>query len=433
MTPDEAKEETIKQFEAQGINLANIIKDLTINKDTGESVLKETIDYLNTNPTDVVEIEKKLEALIEECNQTVPHRVLAAKLGAYDKIMNLLETNEKARLKAILAANAMINKNPDIFNEKSFHIISKLLKEESSKDIINQLLRFMQKACVLHEINRQTIMGDESLFDVYRRLLDLDDMDIIKDLCALFRSKILDDDIRVEFGKAHEHARTLATAFLKDLTQLLTKYKSNQELVCDLFLTIASLTVRNEFCLVVEEAGGLKFIMDVMVEYPSSIKIQRESLKLLKALAGNDAVKSKIIQNGAAPLIESALNSYKDNEVFARHALLCISTLALRDKNNSVALYEAGIAENIIQAMKIHKDSKAVQRNGSWAIRNMVSRSREQCETFINHGAEDVLNTALANHPSIAQDVKSALRDVGLKVLLNEEWKGKSEYQIQRD
>lgn len=33
----------------------------------------------------------------------------------------------------------------------------------------------------------------------------------------------------------------------------------------DLILTIAALTVRHEFCVQVEEAGGLKFISDSMV------------------------------------------------------------------------------------------------------------------------------------------------------------------------
>lgn len=71
-----------------------------------------------------------------------------------------------------------------------------------------------------------------------------------------------------------------------------------------------------------------------------------------------------------------------------------------------------------------------VQRNAAWAIRNMVSRSRNQCETWATHGVEDVLNAALTAHPSIQGDVKAALRDLGLKVHLNEEWKGKSEIQI---
>lgn len=37
----------------------------------------------------------------------------------------------------------------------------------------------------------------------------------------LFRYLILDDDIRVEFGKAHDHARTIASTVLADLTGLL--------------------------------------------------------------------------------------------------------------------------------------------------------------------------------------------------------------------
>lgn len=81
--------------------------------------------------------------------------------------------------------------------------------------------------------------------------------------------------------------------------------------MADLILTIASLIVRNELCLAVEEAGGLKYTLDAMVEFPDSMKIIRESFKLLKALAGNDKVKVHIIQMGAATIIEGALNRFK--------------------------------------------------------------------------------------------------------------------------
>lgn len=92
---------------------------------------------------------------------------------------------------------------------------------------------------------------------------------------------------------------------------LFLEFKTNQDLICDLLLTIACLTVRNEYCLVIEEAGGLTFILDAMVEFATSIKVVREALKLLKALAGNDKVKVDIIKHGAAPLITNALDTYK--------------------------------------------------------------------------------------------------------------------------
>lgn len=69
-------------------------------------------------------------------------------------------------------------------------------------------------------------------------------------------------------------------------------------------ITLAALIVRNEFCQEVEEAGGLKFVIDIMIDYPDSEKLNWQALKLLKALAGNDAVKSHIIIAGCGPLID---------------------------------------------------------------------------------------------------------------------------------
>lgn len=106
---------------------------------------------------------------------------------------------------------------------------------------------------------------------------------VIQQLCTVFRYLILDDDIRIEFGKAHEHAKLIATDCLIELTQLidskpvfayyLNKIKSfvfiefadKPGLVGDLILTVASLTVRNEYCVLVEEAGGLTFILTALV------------------------------------------------------------------------------------------------------------------------------------------------------------------------
>ena len=42
----EAKEETIEQFEKQGINLSNIIKNLSINENTGTPLINEAVEQL---------------------------------------------------------------------------------------------------------------------------------------------------------------------------------------------------------------------------------------------------------------------------------------------------------------------------------------------------------------------------------------------------
>lgn len=44
---------------------------------------------------------------------------------------------------------------------------------------------------------------------------------LLREACSVFRHLILDDDIRVEFSKAHEHARAIASDVLIELTELL--------------------------------------------------------------------------------------------------------------------------------------------------------------------------------------------------------------------
>lgn len=81
MSSDEAKKETIDQFEAQGINLANIIKDLSINEESGRPVLSETIEQLRdiskqTKAGDDEETIRLLDVLANECAKSIPHRVV---------------------------------------------------------------------------------------------------------------------------------------------------------------------------------------------------------------------------------------------------------------------------------------------------------------------------------------------------------------------
>lgn len=53
--------------------------------------------------------------------------------------------------------------------------------------------------------------------------------------------------------------------------------------------------------------------------------------------------------------------SRQANELFARAALHCLSTITLRSKENSQALFDVGAAETIVETMKLHPTSKIVQ------------------------------------------------------------------------
>lgn len=72
MSAEESREETVKQFEAQGINLANIIKDLNVNDESGVPLLNESVEWLKTQGTDLSgadkdEVCKHLATVVAEC------------------------------------------------------------------------------------------------------------------------------------------------------------------------------------------------------------------------------------------------------------------------------------------------------------------------------------------------------------------------------
>lgn len=74
MSIEEAREETIQQFEAQGINLLNIIKDLDLNDKTGKPILIECIEQLKdhvegTKKLSSSELETCLDQLAAECGK----------------------------------------------------------------------------------------------------------------------------------------------------------------------------------------------------------------------------------------------------------------------------------------------------------------------------------------------------------------------------
>lgn len=63
MSIEEARHETIQQFEAQGINLGNIIKDLDVNEATGVPILLEAVQKLKENE----DLLESLKIVKEQC------------------------------------------------------------------------------------------------------------------------------------------------------------------------------------------------------------------------------------------------------------------------------------------------------------------------------------------------------------------------------
>jgi len=110
----------------------------------------------------------------------------------------------------------------------------RILERHYDTATLQYLLRWIRECCIKHELNRQKIF-DTNIFEKLKKILVRVDVDAqeIKDACSVIRALILDDDIRHEYGKAHEHATIIAKGALDVITGLL---KSKLYLLYKLYL-----------------------------------------------------------------------------------------------------------------------------------------------------------------------------------------------------
>lgn len=426
----DAIKDTIKEYEAQGVDLSHIIVDLmAVNIDCEK--LHEAVNALKSytagSSVDIQAIKPVLTCIQTECKRGLTYQVLAGKDGTYKIILDVLEKTgvpDESILECLKTLIALMTKQPDLLDEQGLKYIIKTLDETKNQEIITSLLKWVKECCVLHEYNRQHIF-DAGILEHLKPLLNDAGSDLLCAVLGVLRALVLDDDIRVEFGRSHEHARAIASDTLCSITNLLEKFKNDAAVMNELLLTLSALLVRTEFCKKVDDAGALTIIQKALQEFSNNDKLVRQCFKVLKALAGNDECKTKIIKMGAAPVLVSTLNQNKQSAATASLGLACIASLTLRSTENSEALYIAGAPLVIIETMKIHPESESVQKNASWAIRNMVSRSRQQNKEFLRLDAEALLKTALLKYKNCEYDIKAALRDLECDVELKEEWTGK--------
>ena len=159
-----------------------------------------------------------------------------------------------------------------------------------------------------------------------------------------------DDDVRVEFGRAHDYACMIAEQEngLELLTSLLsgnkrqvltlklkillptctamflltdcyflfiivfvTEFEAEKAVIAELLPTLSRLAVRNEFCQKIVELGGLQFVVDVLDKYYEDKQLVESSFNLIKSLAGNDDVKRAVTKGNAIALITTSLDRHK--------------------------------------------------------------------------------------------------------------------------
>lgn len=439
MEPDEALKEAVEQFESQGVDLSCIVKAVPggSSAEKQEEQTHEVLQALESlrlgkDSSSGAEVKAEMKSFTDHCSLGFAQRFLAAQKDAYPVILSYCRRSVEQRddLMAALSAMATLTDGqPDLLDAEGQQLLVNVLEKHGEDSSVTSVaVRTVRHCCLKHEQNRQDLVKGgvlPLLTSAARKHCRC--AEVVREVSAALRVMTFDDDVRVMFGQAHEHAKMIVLEHdgLKVLIEAAKAHQDNTSVLREICSTLSCLAVRNEFCQDICDLGGLKFMMTLLADSYESAELVRQVLSAVRAMAGNDDVKDAVVNAGGVQLIIVAMNRHMTNAAVCEQGCACLSVLALRKPNNCKVIMENGGAAVAVQAMKTHTNSANVQKQACMLLRNLVSRMSSYCQPILELGAEALITQALQNHQDCGDVGKATLRDLGCKVELRELWTGK--------
>ncbi|NWU36688.1 ARMC6 protein, partial [Hylia prasina] len=390
MDPEEAVREAVQQFESQGVDLSNIVKAVrppaSENGQRQKHQILLTLDALGraVAEQDLAELPGHLSSLAAQCKEQLAFRCLAGRHGAYAAVLSacrLAAGDRGLLLQALGALAALLDGQPDLLEAAGQELVLRSLRERrGDAEVALAALRCARHTCLRHERNRQALVRAGILPLLTGAILQHGgSADVVRAAASALRVMTFDDDIRVPFGHAHDHARMIVLEHdgLRVLIEAAKAFTDNSGVLSELCATLARLSVRNEFCQEIVDLGGLNLMVTLLADCMEHPDVVRQVLGAIRALAGNDDVKDAIVDAGATELIVLALRQHLGNPQVCEQGCAALCMLALRKPHNCGVIVRGGGALAALQAMRAHPREVAVQKQACMLIRNLVSRSRD--------------------------------------------------------
>nr|XP_060641064.1 armadillo repeat-containing protein 6 [Anolis sagrei ordinatus]XP_060641065.1 armadillo repeat-containing protein 6 [Anolis sagrei ordinatus] len=438
MDPEEALADAIQQFESQGVDLSNIVKvapnPTAENGPEQKHAILQTLDslqkaLLNTNSDQVDEL---LVSFVKQCRKELAVRYLAGQKGAYSTVLAACRRAVEGHcsmLKALQALAALLDGQPDLLEACGRELVLQALRESGPEEAELTLaaVRCVRHACLKHERNRQELVQAGVLGLLTGAIQRHGERaEVVREACLGLRVMTFDDDIRVPFGHAHDHAKSIVVEHngLGVLIEAAKAFTDNCDVLSEICATLARLSVRNEFCQDIVDLGGLNFIVALLADSIDHQDLVKQVLSAIRAIAGNDDVKDAIVNAGGTDLIVLAMSRHLGSPQVCEQSCAALCMLALRKPENCRVIMEGGGALAALQAMKAHPREAGVQKQACMLIRNLVAHSQDFSQPILDLGAESLIAEARATHRDCDDVAKAALRDLGCKVELRELWTG---------
>ncbi|XP_072338401.1 armadillo repeat-containing protein 6 [Scyliorhinus torazame] len=278
MDPEEALSEAIQQFESQGVDLINVVKAV-------QNTTAEASDQKHNVLQALDELQKALDLLAldemgdhltnfsEQCSLDFAHRHLAAEKSAYPTVLSSckqLMSDTPSLLKGVQALAALLDGQPDLLDSDGQQFLLEILKQHRDHAALNTgTIRAIRRSCLKHEQNRQDLVQLGVLPLLTGAIVNHGaQADVVREAGKALRIMTYDDDIRVPFGRAHDHAKLIVMQNdgLRIIIEAAKAFTDNTSVLSELCSTLSRLAVRNEFCQDIVDLGGLNFMIALLAD-----------------------------------------------------------------------------------------------------------------------------------------------------------------------
>jgi len=462
MEAEEALKDAVDQFKSQGVDLGNVM----IRVPLAEGEIHPAVSCLEAYKELVALEDVSLDALQAIGSDFAEHmsdkavRIMVAAEGAIVVLLAACDKfagaqQEPQLAEAIRVMNACLQGQPDLLGRvqtscldvasgltatptpEIMKIMAHLKAYPDSSAIQAAVLKTVRFGSFMHESNRQAFVAAGVIeFCLAAAEKHAGSQAVVVASMQALRALTRDDDPRVPFGKATEHAKMIAedAGGLKRLLVVLQASgtcdaeaaEADPKAAAELFKTLSQLATRDEFCKQIVDFGCLDYVLPALARFNTNETVAHSGCTLLRAVAGNDEVKKIIGDRGGIGIIVDTMEAQLKSEKVAEQGNAAFAALCLKQQGNAAAVAAANGPHVIVKTMYLHPQAKKLQRQACMALRNIVVRNPELVDDVLGQGAENAINVALQNHPEDCKDeAKAALRDLGCDVHLIERWTGK--------
>lgn len=176
----------------------------------------QVLDSLRSrkDSADVMDLMGDIRSFTEHCSVGFAQRYLAAQKDAYPVILSCCQKSldiQEAVLTTTLALAALTDGQPDLLDpEGQRFLLDILIKYRSDSAVTRVAILTVHHCCLKHEQNRQDLVNGGVLALLTSAITQHSECaELVKEASVALRVMTFDDDVRVTFGHAHEHAKII--------------------------------------------------------------------------------------------------------------------------------------------------------------------------------------------------------------------------------